>query len=363
MKGRNPMRIPALDSSRLAAECFEVLFDFEGGHAAGASGGDGLAVAAVLDVSAGVNALKLHALAGDKDVVLALDVAVGVEVELALEHLGVGFVADAEEDEADGKRPALVGLLVVELEAADALLIDAVDLFDDGVVEELDLRVSDGALEHDARGAEVFSAVDDGDLLGEAREEERFFHGGVAATDDRDLETACEEAVAGGAGADAVADEGLLGGKAEPARGRAGGDDERAGEDDVLADGELEGRLADVDGGEMAEGDLGTEARGLLLHVVDELGALDAVGPAREIFDQCGEGELAAGLVAFEDERLEVGAGGVDGGGQPGAAGAEDDGVANSRFRHSYLIVEGGGWVQGGRVREQGPGVRRKTAA
>src|ERR1700761_6241174 len=161
MKGRNPMRIPALDLCELAAEGFEILFYFEGGHAAGAGGGDGLAVAAVLDVTAGVDALKLHALAGDEDVVLALDVAIGVEVELAFEHLGVGLVADAEEDEADRERPALVGLPVVELEATDTLLIDAVNLFDDGVVEEFDLRVSNGALEHDARGAEIFAAVDD----------------------------------------------------------------------------------------------------------------------------------------------------------------------------------------------------------
>ena len=40
----------------LAAVLFEVLFDFEGGHAAGAGGGDGLAVAAVLDVAAGEDA-------------------------------------------------------------------------------------------------------------------------------------------------------------------------------------------------------------------------------------------------------------------------------------------------------------------
>ena len=196
--------------------------------------------------------------------------------------------------------------------------------------------MSNGALEHDAGGAEVFAAVDDGDFAGEACEEERLFHGGVAAADDGDLFAAGEEAVAGGAGADAVADECLFRRKAEPARGGAGGDDERAGEDDVLADGELEGRLADVDGGEVAEGDLGAEARGLLLHVVDELGALDAVGPAGEVLDKRGDGELAAGLVAFEDERFEVGARGVDGSGQPGAAGAQDDGVANSSFRHDY---------------------------
>ena len=68
---------------------------------------------------------------------------------------------------------------------------------------------------------------------------------------------------------------------------------------------------------------------GLLLHVLDELGALDAFGPAGEIFDERGDGELAAGLVAFKDEGLEVGTRGVDGGGEAGAAGAEDDGVAH----------------------------------
>ena len=180
---------------------------------------------------------------GGEDVVFGLDVAVGVEVELAFEHAGVGDVADAEEHEGDGEGPALAGLLVEEAEAFEVLLFDAEDLFDDGVVEELDLGVGDGALEHDAGGAEVFGAVDDGDLGGEAGEEEGFFHGGVAAADDGDLFAAGEEAVAGGAGADAVADEGLLGGKAEPAGAGSARDDEGAGVDDLLADAEGEGEV------------------------------------------------------------------------------------------------------------------------
>lgn len=47
--------------------------------------------------------------------------------------------------------------------------------------------MSHGAIEHDLGGAKLFAAVDDGDLGGEAGEEESLFHGGVAATDDRDL--------------------------------------------------------------------------------------------------------------------------------------------------------------------------------
>lgn len=149
-----------------------------------------------------------------------------------------------------------------------------------------------------------------------------------------------------------MTDEGLLGGQAEPAGGGSGGDDERAGAHDVLADGELEGRLADVGRGEVAHGDLGAEAGGLLLHVLDELGTLNALGPAGEVFDEGCDGELAAGLVAFEDEGLEVGTGGVDGRGQSRAAGAEDDGVAYGvGLGHIDLIVEGGDLVQAGMLR------------
>ena len=44
----------------------------------------------------------------------------------------------------------------------------------------------------------------------EARQEVGFFHGGIAAADHHDLLAAIEEAVAGGAGTDAVADQLLL---------------------------------------------------------------------------------------------------------------------------------------------------------
>ena len=100
-----------------------------------------------------------------------------------------------------------------------------------------------------------------------------------------------------------------------------------------------EGALGEVDGAEMGHAQFGAEADGLLLHVLDELGALDALGPAGEVFDERGDRELAAGLVAFEDERLEVGAGSVDGSGKAGASGAEDDGVARRVFRHMDPLV------------------------
>lgn len=125
-----------------------------------------------------------------------------------------------------------------------------------------------------------------------------------------------------------MADEGLLGGQAEPARGGAAGDDEGARVDGFVAEVEGEGVLREVGGGEVAEAEIRAEAGRLLAHVLDELGALDAFGPAGKIFDESGDGKLAARLVALEDERFEIGSGAVDRSCEPGAAGAEDDCIA-----------------------------------
>ena len=195
-----------------------------------------------------------------------------------------------------------------------------------------------GAVEHDLRGAKSFASVDERDLGGEAGEEESLFHGGVAAADHGDLFAGEEEAVAGGAGADAVADEGLLGGQVEPAGACTGGDDEGAGVDGLLADGERKGMFGQVDRVKVGHAELGAETDGLLLHVLDEVGALDALGPAGKVLHQRCDGELAAGLMTFEDEGLEVRSCSVDGGGKSGAAGAEYDGVAGCVFRHKRFL-------------------------
>jgi hypothetical protein len=131
-----------------------------------------------------------------------------------------------------------------------------------------------------------------------------------------------------------VADEGLLGGKVQPACTGPGGNDEGAGVDGLFAEVEGEGTLGEIDGAEVGEAQLSSEADGLLLHVLDEVRALDALGPAGEVFYQRGDGELTAGLVAFEDKRLEVGARGVDGSGKTGAPGTEDDSVVRDVFGH-----------------------------
>jgi hypothetical protein len=158
----------------------------------------------------------MGAVEGGEDVVVGEDVAVFVEVELPLKHLGVGDVADAEEHEGDGED----GLSPDLLRGAEALtsFSSTPRTSSTTVLERNSMLGWAMARSSMMREARKFSrAVDEGDFGGEAGEEERLFHGGVAAADDGDLLAGEEEAVAGGAGADAVADEGLLGGQVEPA--------------------------------------------------------------------------------------------------------------------------------------------------
>ena len=84
------------------------------------------------------------------------------------------------------------------------------DLVDGAVPDDLDLRVLEQALLQDLLGAEVIAAVDHGDALGEVGQEDRLLDGGVAAADDDHFLALVEEAVAGGAGGDAIALERLL---------------------------------------------------------------------------------------------------------------------------------------------------------
>jgi hypothetical protein len=164
-----------------------------------------------------------------------------------------------------------------------------------------------------------------GHLLRDVGEVERLLDGSVAAADDGDVLALVEEAVAGGAGGDAAAGEGLLGGQAEILRGGAGGDDQRvAGIAAAVAD-QRERLLRQRRRVDVVEDDLGVEALGVLLEARHQVGALHAVGVGRPVVHVGGGHQLAALGQAGDEQRLQVGAGGVDGGGVAGRAGAEDD--------------------------------------
>ena len=139
-----------------------------------------------------------------------------------------------------------------------------------------------------------------------------------------------------------MADEGLFAGQAEPARAGAGGDDQRPRVNLAGRGFQLERMRVRSTEFRCASWNVGAEPRGLLLHVFDQFRSLDAFGPAGKVLHQGGDRKLSAGLVAFQNQRLQTGARGVDRRGEAGAAGAEDYGIASvCHVRFPVLIVDG----------------------
>jgi hypothetical protein len=136
---------------------------------------------------------------------------------------------------------------------------------------------------------------------------------GVAAADHQDLFVAIEEAVAGGAGGDAVTLELLLGRQFQPAGLRAGGDDHGIG--DIVVAGialQPERPPRKIDFVDVIGDEPRPDMLGLLAHLLHQPGTLDHVGEARIVFYVGGDGELAAGLNAFDQDRLQHSARGID---------------------------------------------------
>ncbi len=138
-----------------------------------------------------------------------------------------------------GKVPDFAGLHIAQLQAGDFFVVHVVNILDNGVGEECNFFVFLGALQHDLRGAETPAAMNDCDLGGEARQENRLFHGGIAAADHGNFLARKKEAVASGAGRNAVSDQLLLVRQSQPARRGAAGDDESARMDDFMTDVDL----------------------------------------------------------------------------------------------------------------------------
>ena len=112
-----------------------------------------------------------------------------------------------------GSGRVLVGLDVADAHALDLLVAE--DVGDDGVPQELDLRVGERPVLHDLARPQCIATMDQGDLVGEAGEERRLLDGRVAAADDGDVLAAEEEAVARCARRHTVTDQALFGLEAE----------------------------------------------------------------------------------------------------------------------------------------------------
>src|SRR5579863_3026066 len=147
---------------------------------------------------------------------VSFEITIIVHVELPGENLRVGFVSDAEEEGAGGEIVDFAGFHVFQFQPCNFMLGWVINVFYDGIGEELNLVIFLSPIEHDLGSSEIIPAVNQRDLGGEAGEEERFFHGRVAAADHDNFLAREKEAVARGTGGYAVADELLLVRQAQP---------------------------------------------------------------------------------------------------------------------------------------------------
>ena len=226
-----------------------------------------------------------------------------------------------------------------------ARVLRAADFVDRAVPDHLDLGMLEQPLLQDALGAEMIAAMHDGHLRGEVGEKQRFLDRGVAAADHHDFLAAIEKSVAGRAGRHAKALEFFFRRRAEPARLRAGGEDDGFGEIDVAAvAGQAERPLREIELGDEIGDDLGADMGGLLLHLLHQPRALDDVGEARIVFHVGGDGELAAGLDALDQHRLQHRARGIDRGGITGRSGTDDDDLGVDGGGHGQIPSLKGIW-------------------
>ncbi|MCY1409536.1 hypothetical protein D9M71_248870 [compost metagenome] len=236
-------------------------------------------------------------------------------------------MADGDEHAGQVQVTGFAVLGVLQAHAGDAHLV-AQHFVEGGVPVQADIAVG-GLLKQlvlqDLLRAQLVAAVDQVDFLGDVGEVERFLDRGVTTADHADHLVAIEEAVAGGAGGYALAHEGFLGRHAQVLGGGAGGDDQGVAAVGAAVTLEDERLLLQLGGVDVVVDNLGVEALGVLLHPLHQRRAGQAFHVARPVVHFGGGGELAAGLDAGDDDRLEVGARGIDGCGVARRAGTQDD--------------------------------------
>ncbi|CRO09859.1 DNA segregation ATPase FtsK/SpoIIIE [Pseudomonas aeruginosa] len=234
---------------------------------------------------------------------------------------------------ADGDEHAIHGDLLaatiagLQAHAGDAHRV-AKHLIDLGVELEHYLAFGDPRLQlvlENLLGAEGFATMHQGHPAGDVGQVQGLFDSGIAAADHRHFAVAVEETVAGGAGRHALAHERLLRRQPQVARAGTGGDDQCVAGVGAIVAAQGERLAGQVHGMNVVEDDLGLEALGVLLHPLHQCRAGQAVGIARPVVDLGGGGQLAAGLHAGDQQRLEVGARGVDSRAVTGGTGTEDD--------------------------------------
>ena len=122
----------------------------------------------------------------------------------------------------------------------------------------------------------------------------------------------------------------------EQLRRGAGGNDEGVTAVLVFADLESERAPAQVDLGHFTEDALRPEALGLPFEQLHHLGTQQAIGEARIVFHLGRDSKLATGLEPLDHDGCQIGASGVQCGGQSGGTRADDDEVVMVHRERGY---------------------------
>ena len=244
------------------------------------------------------------------------------------EEASVGDMSDRDEDAFAFHFRGFPGLGVFDADTPAFAIVAGQDLFRGAIPEWLDLLILQRAVGHDLGCTEFIPAVDEGDLGAKPGQEKGFLAGRIAPANDNDIHIPVESSVASCTGSDTLASEHLLfAGDAEKAGGRSCRNDDRLGLVSFvcrLEDFDITGKIHAFNPVTCKSG---TETFCLAADLVHECVAVHPFREAREIFDLGGRRQLPAGLGALQDEWVQVGACSVDGGGESGAAGSEDDDV------------------------------------
>jgi hypothetical protein len=135
-----------------------------------------------------------------------------------------------------------------------------------------------------------------------------------------------------------VAEQPLLGVKSEHAGLGTGRDDDGAALVLGLADPDLLHTSGEVDPLDIGGHEFGAEALGLRAELRHHFGAHDPVGKAGIVLDVGRQHELPAGADPLDHERMQIGARGIDRGGQTRRARPDDDDLAGLPG-HSVLVT------------------------
>ena len=274
---------------------------------------------------------------------LGLDVAV-VHVQLAFEDARVRLVADGDEHAVHAQCFDLAVDGRLDVQARHAAFV-ARHFVQGVVIFQHDLAFGNlgvQAVDQDRFGAELVAAVDQRDFIGDVRQVQRFFDGRVAAADDGHFLVAVEETIAGGAGGHALAHEFRFRWQAQVLRGRARGDDQGVARVFVAVALQADRLFIEEGGVDMVKHDFRIETLGMLQQALHQVRALHAHRVAGPVFHVRGGHQLAALFHAGDQHRVQVGAGGVDGGAVAGWAGAEDQNAGVFGSGHGKLLYEWG---------------------